>query len=141
MVPQTAKVWQWSLERKEILLLTKTDPLNCRLYRLPLSVKAGHYSVEAELVTTIGVPYATAMDISADGRQLAIVNMFSGGSDASQPESSPGRTPVRSPPSPDAAARPQGETVCFERDARSLLLNSEGRNQPLWRVPLPDAAD
>jgi hypothetical protein len=128
-------------ERKEILLLTKTDPLNCRLYRLPLSVKPGHHRVEAELVTTIGVPYATAMDISPDGHQLAIVNMFSGALMRRGPNESWQDACQKPAIVLTLPARPQGETVCFERDARSLLLNSEGKNQPLWRVPLPVSVD
>jgi hypothetical protein len=34
----------------------------------------------------------------------------------------------------------QGEGITFTPDGRSLLLSSEGRDQPLWRVPVPASA-
>lgn len=32
----------------------------------------------------------------------------------------------------------QGESITFSADGRSLLVGSEGREQPVWSVPLPD---
>lgn len=37
-------------------------------------------------------------------------------------------------------AQKQGEGVTFTPDGRSLLLSSEGTNQPLWEVPVPAGA-
>jgi hypothetical protein len=34
----------------------------------------------------------------------------------------------------------QGEGITYTADGRSLLLSSEGRNQPLWQVPVPAKA-
>jgi hypothetical protein len=34
----------------------------------------------------------------------------------------------------------QGEGITFTADGRSLLLSSEGVNQPLWKVPVPASA-
>jgi hypothetical protein len=34
----------------------------------------------------------------------------------------------------------QGEGITFTPDGRSLLLSSEGRRQPLWRIPVPAGA-
>jgi hypothetical protein len=36
-------------------------------------------------------------------------------------------------------ARPQGETVCFEPQGKTLLINSERARQPLWRITLPQS--
>jgi hypothetical protein len=33
--------------------------------------------------------------------------------------------------------RKQGETICFDRTGQWLFLNSEGKNEPLWRMRLP----
>ncbi len=126
-------------ERREILLLTKTDPLNCRLFRLPLSMKPGRQSFRLEQIGSLAVPYATAMDISEDGKQLAIVNMFSGAllkraESESWSEACGKPAIVLTLPT-----QPQGETVCFEKGGKSLLLNSERRGQPLWRVKLPQS--
>ncbi|MFC7645726.1 hypothetical protein ACFQX6_37780 [Streptosporangium lutulentum] len=38
-------------------------------------------------------------------------------------------------------AQRQGEGIAFTPDGHALLANSEGPKQPLWRVPLPEAAD
>ncbi|HEY3686369.1 MAG TPA: hypothetical protein VGL93_25270 [Streptosporangiaceae bacterium] len=32
----------------------------------------------------------------------------------------------------------QGESITYERGGRSLLIGSEGRNSPVWRIPVPD---
>lgn len=125
------------VKSREILLLSKTDPLNCRLFRLPLSLQPGRTTAKAEVVTSPGVPYATGMDISADGEQLVIVNMISGAL-IRRTESETWQQACRNPAAAlTLPARRQGETVCFEQDGASLLLNSEGTNQPLWRMPLP----
>ena len=126
-------------ERREILLLTKTEPANCRLFRLPLSLTAGKTAAQAELLASIPVPYATAMDISRDGRQLAIINMFSGAMLNRKPHESwtiACANPVKILMLP---ARPQGETVCFEPQGKTLLINSERARQPLWRITLPQS--
>ena len=125
-------------QRREILLLTKTDPVNCKLFRLPLTMIAGTTTAQAEPLASVPVPYATAMDISRDGRQLAIVNMFSGAMLDRKPDetwTTACANPVKILTLP---ARPQGETVCFEPDGKSLLVNSEKASQPLWRVTLPE---
>ncbi len=127
--------------RREILLVSKTDPLTCRVFRLPLSLKPGKHTEKAESVANIGVPYATGMDVSPDGRRMAIINMFSGAlinRAESESWSDACRKPVTVLTLP---ARAQGETVCFEADGQSILLNSEGVNQPLWRVSLENTAE
>lgn len=121
---------------REILLLSKSDPVNCALFRLPLSLKKGKSTVVAESIASLGVPYATAMDISADGKRLAVVNMFSGAMvDRQDAESwsDACRRPVTLLTLPQ---RKQGESVCFTADGGALLLNSEKTRQPLWKIQL-----
>jgi hypothetical protein len=36
--------------------------------------------------------------------------------------------------------QPQGESIAFSADGRSLLAGSEGAGSEIWRVPLPEAA-
>jgi hypothetical protein len=31
----------------------------------------------------------------------------------------------------------QGEAICFRADSKALLITSEGKNAPLYEVPLP----
>ena len=134
--PQDCESLAVDTQNREILLLSKSDPVNCALFRLPLSLKAGKSTAVAESVASLGVPYATAMDISPDGKRLVVVNMFSGAMverQGSEHWSDACRRPVTLLTLPKRA---QGESVCFTLDGRSLLLNSEKRSQPLWRVDL-----
>ena len=32
--------------------------------------------------------------------------------------------------------QPQGESVCFGPDGKSLFFSSEGYNQPIWKLPV-----
>ena len=123
----------------KILLVCKSQPLACGLYSLPLITEPGRHSARAVRIATIGVPFATAMDVSRDGRSLVIVTPFSGILIRRHAEESwsdacrrPG-THLTLPP------RKQGETVCFGPDETFVLLNSEGIRQPLWRLDLPVA--
>lgn len=123
---------------RTILLVTKADPFESALYSLPLALTTGKESLTAERLAPLGVTYATAMDVSSDGRHLAIVNMFSGvmltredPEKQSWAEASRGSITVLTLP-----IRKQGESVCFTGDGNSLLLNSEGKSQPLWQVQL-----
>ena len=123
---------------RTILVVTKTDPLNSALYAMPLTITQGKESLTAERIASLSVPYATAMDVSSDGRRMVIVNMFSGvmlmrdepekksWADASSESITALTLPVRK----------QGESVCFTTDGKSLLLNSEGASQPLWTIEL-----
>jgi hypothetical protein len=123
---------------RKILLITKTDLSNSALYSMPLTITPGRESLTAERVVTLGVPYATAMDISSDGRRMAIVNMFSGvmltrDDPAKKSWADAGRESITVLTLP---TRKQGESVCFTADGKSLLLNSEGKSQRLWQVEL-----
>ena len=123
---------------KQILLVTKTGPFKCAMYSLPLNLTAGTETSKAKRVTSISATFATAMDLSPDGRRLAIVSMLGG------------VLLTRKDPQKDSWAdasmnslttltlpnRKQGESVCFTADGNSLLLNSEGALQPLWQIKL-----
>ncbi len=124
---------------KTILLVTKSTPTNCAMYSLPLTLISGKEKLTANRVTPISATFATAMDLSPDGRRLAIVNMLGGvlltrndpQNDFWADASMNGLTTLKLPP------RKQGESVCFTADGNSLLLNSEGARQPLWQIDLP----
>lgn len=121
-----------------ILLVTKSAPTKCAMYSLPLTLTSGKETSTAELVTPISATFATAMDLSSDGRRLAIINMLGGvlltrndpKKDSWADASINGLTTLKLP------NRKQGESVCFTADGNSLLLNSEGAMQPLWQIDL-----
>lgn len=121
-----------------ILLVTKSAPTTCAMYSLPLNLTQGEEILKAERVTSISATFATAMDLSPDGRRLAIVNMFGGviltrsdpQKDSWSDASINALTTLKLP------NRKQGESVCFTADGKTLLLHSEGARQPLWQIDL-----
>lgn len=124
-------------ESRQILLLTKSLPQKCGLYVLPLDVKTTLQQMTAKRVASPTIPFATAMDVSPDGRTLVVATMLNGLAIRRQKDQpwaaaflQPG-TPFNLPP------RQQGETICFAQDGQHLFLNSELTNQPLWSMPLP----
>lgn len=123
---------------RTVLLVTKSDPFSSGLYSLPLTLTNGHESLIANKIAPLSVTYATAMDASSDGRRLVIVSMFGGvmltrdnTKNESWADASLNSVTVLKLPQ-----RKQGESVCFTLDGNSLLLNSEGVSQPLWRLNL-----
>lgn len=124
-------------EKNLILLVSKTDPFQCQVYSIPLELSSKKRKVEATSVRQIGMAWATAMDVSPDGRTMVIVNPLSGvlvqrrkdevWADAFARQALPLTLPIRR----------QGETVCFSTDGSQLFLNSEGQGEPLWVMPVP----
>ena len=124
---------------RTIFLVTKTDPLHSALYSLPLTLTRGKEHLKAEKQASLAVPYATAMDISPDGRHLVVIDMFSGAMiTRADPQSESWADACRNPVAVlILPKRKQGETVCFTADGKSLLMNSEGVSQPLWQMDNP----
>ena len=123
--------------RREILLLTKENPADCGLYSLPLDLKTEEQRLTARRIASPFVLFATALDISPDGRTMAIGTLLNGvvvtrGESESWKDACarPG-TVINLPP------RKQGETICFDQSGAWLYLNSESDKQPLWRMKVP----
>ena len=124
-------------ERQEILLLTKSLPQKCGLYTIPLELDDAKQKRKAKRIARPFIPFATGLDISPDGRTMAIGSMLNGMLVRRQPNESWAQafghvgTAINLPP------RKQGETICFDITGKSLFLNSEGPRQPLWRLEIP----
>lgn len=120
-----------------ILLVSKSQPLSCGLYHLPLRLEPGRQTAVARQLTSASIPFATAMDVSPAGDRMVIVTPLTGllvtrqGTQSWADALSQNAQVLQLPP------RRQGETVCFLPDGRSVLLNSEGVHQPLWHLTLP----
>lgn len=125
-------------DRREILLIakSKSQPLDCGIYRIPLNLQKGASAAQAEKLGTIDLRSATAMDISPDNTRMIVVSSSRGmiiertadesWGDASQREA----RVIQLPP------QKQGETVCFTEDRDVVLLTSEHPQQPMWRLKL-----
>lgn len=123
-------------QRKEILLLTKESPLKSGLYSLPLDVNSAEQKLEAKRIGTPFIPFATALDVDRSGQTLVVGTMFNGlivKRAANQSWENAFKTPGRTISLPP---RKQGETICFDASGEWLFLNSEGNNQPLWKMPV-----
>jgi len=123
--------------RREILLLTKSLPQDGGLYRIPLDLSDAKQKHTAKLVARPFIPFATALDVSADGRAMIVGSMLNGLL-IRRTEDQTWADAFREPATPlDLPPRKQGETICFDRDGKSVFLNSEKVRQPLWRLTLP----
>ena len=127
-------------ERKEILLVTKELNAQCGLYSIPLEMGTYRQSHTARRIASPFIPLATAMDIAPNNREMFIGTMINGyrvsrkqGESWADAFKRPA-TPIKLPP------RRQGESACFDRRRNWVYVNSEFKEQPLWRVefPLPE---
>lgn len=125
-------------ERKEILLLTKESPLSTGVYRLPLQLRDKKQLLTAERIASLPIAFATGLDISPDGRLLMGISMWDGWvcqREADQSWAKALRGTIHRVALPQ---REQGEAVCFTADGQHLLVNSENKQQPLWRLKVAD---
>ena len=80
---------------------------------------------------------ATGADFSPSGELLAVRNgttayLWPVGDDVAA-------AVAKAPVEVALPKQKQGESITFAPDGRSLLVGSEGREQPVWSVPLPDS--
>ena len=117
------------------MLLTKELAEECWLYEAPLAGSAGETRV-ARRAAKLKVPLATAMDLSPDGKRLAVL----GGLHAFEFQRREGEVwPAALARSPRRYALPalaQGEALCYRQDGRALIVTSEGARPPLWEITL-----
>lgn len=127
-------------ERGEILLVSKTklgagDVTG--VYRMPLTLAAGTATETARRIGTLKMDMATALDISPDGRRMAVLGP-EGALCVERGEGESWEEALKRPPLlVPLPRRENGETLCFGRTRDELLVNSEHVGQPLWSVGLP----
>jgi hypothetical protein len=120
--------------RREILLIEKHNKPKANLFVAPLNFKSG--TIVAKPIAEVPVTTATGMDLSPDGRRLIVITyghayeFIRPGTDASWAEHVANRRKIQLPP------RAQGETVCYSRDGKTLLLTSERLPATIHRVPV-----
>ncbi len=123
-------------ERNVIMLLTKELAEECWLYEAPLVGAASETRV-ARRTAKLSVPLATAIDLSPDGKRLAVL----GGLHAFEYERREGEAwPAALARVPRRYALPalaQSEALCYRHDGQALVVTSEGARQPLWEITLP----
>jgi len=125
---------------RTVFLVSKRPAGKAGLYSLELNLQQPRQRVELREEGPVVVPYATGMDISADGLQLVLVNPVSGVLYRRQAGEVWGEAIRREAQILTVPLRKQGESVCFESGGKSVLAGSEGRWQTVWRVQLPERA-
>ena len=116
-----------------VLLATK-GAFQPELYALQLPPTPTERVLVARSIATISVPFATALDVSPNGRN-AIVLTYGDAYEFRRRENESWAEAFRGPPQViKMPARRQGESICYARDGRSLLLTSEKQPTPLWKV-------
>lgn len=105
-----------------------------KIYEAPKRLRTSGYNVMRKIGDAPSI--ATDGAFSPDGRTCVIrtyfgARLYSVGAD--------GR-PAKTIKTIDVPMQSQGESVTYTADGRSLLLGSEGEDQAVYRVPLPDEA-
>jgi hypothetical protein len=115
--------------RRNRLYVASKDDTGGALYRAPAELRADRVN----LLQRVGRVPALVTDgaFSPDGRLLVLRDYEA----AHLYRASGGRLATVALP-----FQPQGESVAFSADGRSLLAGSEGAGSEVWRVPLPAAA-
>jgi hypothetical protein len=102
---------------------------NGKLYAAPRQLSSSGFTILRRVGNV--PPTATDGAFAPDGRTFVIRTYF-----GATIYTAPGRrlTNVSLP------AQPQGESITYTLDGRSLLVGSEGDHQPVWKVPVPGEA-
>ncbi|TMQ90796.1 hypothetical protein ETD83_33865 [Actinomadura soli] len=105
-----------------------------KVYEAPAKLRTSGYNVLQKVANAPAM--ATDGAFSPDGRTCVIRSYFGARLYSVGPDGRPGKSMT----SIDIPLQSQGESLSYTADGRSLLVGSEGENQPVYRLPLPDEA-
>ncbi|GAA0573800.1 hypothetical protein [Actinomadura livida] len=105
-----------------------------KVYEAPARLRTGGFNVVREV--SGAPPIATGGAFSPDGRTCVIRTYLGARLYSVNPDGSPGKSLT----SIGLPAQKQGESVTYTADGTALLVGSEGTNQPVYRIPLPEEA-
>jgi len=120
--------------RQEVLLVSKTSGAECKAYVLPLPREKAVRGAVARALATLRIPTTTAMDVSPDGRRAIILTYGDAYEYTRDPKEDWAAAFARPPRTLRMPPRPQGESIAYGPDGRTLYLTSEGAPAPLLRV-------
>ncbi len=116
------------------IYLVSKELQECKVYCMPLPSDGSQDPAVAKAVATIKVPYATAMDISPDGMRAVVLTYTDAFEFVRTNGESWAQAFSREPRILKMPTRPQGESICFGPDGKTLYLTSENPSQPLWEI-------
>lgn len=139
--PRDAESLAYDPSGNRFLLIEKDTDGATEIFELP--IPSGDTSgAIARKIGSINVGNFSAMDISRDGTRL-LARAYNTGYLFTR-EAGETWEEVFAKPLPQPLQLPKqhkGEGVCFESDGTSVLLSTEGKNQPLYRTRLDAAPD
>ncbi len=123
---------------KMIYVATKANTGEAQLYSIPLLEKTPAKPVKAKAVAKLPVPYATAMDFSADGRRAIVLTYGDAMEFTRSDKQTWAEAFATKPRTISMPSRKQGESICYGLDNKTLYLTSEKTPTPLWVVPVKE---
>ncbi|TDC85486.1 hypothetical protein E1285_25160 [Actinomadura sp. 7K507] len=105
-----------------------------KVYEAPARLRTSGFNTMREVSDAPSI--ATGGAFSPDGRTCVIRTYFGARLYSVKPDGSPGESLT----SIDLPRQEQGESVTYTADGTSLLVGSEGTNQPVYEIPLPEEA-
>jgi len=118
-----------------ILLVSKERLPECYAYVLPWPDKGAKKVVSAKRIAALKLPRVTGMDISPDGLRAVLVTYGHAYEFTREKGEDWSAALKRLPAEIELPPRPQGESICFGPDGKTLYFTSEGKPAPLWEVP------
>ncbi|MFS2294818.1 MAG: hypothetical protein FWJ90_19345 [Actinomadura sp.] len=105
-----------------------------KVYEAPARLRTDGFNVVRRVAGA--PPIATGGAFAPDGRTCVIRTYLGARLYSVNPDGSPGKalTSIGLP------MQKQGESVTYTADGTALLVGSEGTNQPVYRIPLPEEA-
>lgn len=91
--------------------------------------------IRLERAATLTVQNVTAMDIAPDGSRAVLATYLTGLEVLRRSDQTWAQAFAAVPGLLLLPLRKQGETIAYDADGRTLLLGSEGRDSPIWRMP------
>lgn len=123
---------------RTIYLVSKVAGLGCKVYALPIPARKTPKPSVAKAVATLGIPVTTAMDMSPDGLRVVVLTYGNAFEFTREPGEKWGEAFGRKPRVITMPRRPQGESICYGSDGKTLYLTSEvGKSKggcPLYEV-------
>lgn len=122
---------------RAVYLATKSNTGKAGFYRLDLPERAGVSRQSAKRIAPLWLPMITAIDIHPDGDRLLILNYLSVLEHRRSKDQSWAETLVETPRLVRIPVLgKQVEAACYANETNRFHLSSEGRNAPLWTLPL-----
>ncbi len=122
-------------QRNVVMLITKEVAEECSLFELSLDADTNTVST-AKRIARLKIPFVTAMDIAPDQKRLSIL----GGQHVFEYERADGELWAdglrRMPRRYRLPKMAQAEALAYVNQGQSVLVTSEGKNEPLWLLEL-----